>query len=136
MNTANIIILIGNSILILLAVIGMCMDFYKEKTKLCKKNGELEAMNVKLMTDNAELNNNHQEYIKKFPIKSKYKPGETVFGINNDIVYHGYIKSVIARDDKTFSYEICYRENASITIKEENVYLEKIKVEHKQPKTT
>jgi len=124
MNIAILLVLIGNSLILSICGIALLVVCHENKTKLYKRCGKLEAENEALKGERDCALKRYTENAKKFPVKSKYKPGAQVFCIVNDIVYHGCINAVIAKQDTTFCYEVLYKDDRTITAKEENVYLE------------
>ena len=106
MNTAILIFLIINALVIGLLVFSFVYMILENRTKAIKRCGVLEQENKVLASQCNWYNKRLEDYKLKLPLKAKYRLNEKVVCVIKDKVIKGIIKAVILYENEIVKYQI------------------------------
>lgn len=106
MNTAILIFLIINALVIGLLVLSCIYTIFENRTKAIKRCGVLEQENKVLASQCNWYNKRLEDYKLKLPLKAKYRLNEKVVCVIKDKVIKGIIKTVILYENEIVKYQI------------------------------
>lgn len=106
MNTAILIFLIINALLIGFLVFSFVYMILENRTKAIKRCGVLEQENKVLASQCNWYNKRLEDYKLKLPLKAKYRLNEKVVCVIKDKVIKGIIKAVILYENEIVKYQI------------------------------
>lgn len=106
MNTAILIFLIINALLIGFLVFSFVYMILENRTKAIKRCGALEQENKVLASQCNWYNKRLIDYKAKLPLKAKYRLNEKVVCVIKDKVIKGIIKAVILYENEIVKYQI------------------------------
>lgn len=106
MNTAILIFLIINALVIGLLVLSCIYTIFENRTKAIKRCGALEQENKVLASQCNWYNKRLEDYKLKLPLKAKYRLNEKVVCVIKDKVIKGIIKAVILYENEIVKYQI------------------------------
>ena len=116
MNTAILIFLIINALIIGLLVFSLVYMILENRTKVIKRCGVLEQENKVLASHCNWFNKRLEDYKVKFPLKAKYRLNERVVCVIKDKVIKGIIKCVLLYENELVRYQVEILNNKDKTI--------------------
>ena len=128
MNTAILIFLIINALLIGFLVFSFIYMILENRTKAIKRCGALEHENKVLASQCNWYNKRLEDYKLKLPLKAKYRLNEKVVCVIKDKVIKGIVKGVLLYENEVVEYQVEVLNNKdktmsnTITILEGYVY--------------
>ena len=124
MNTAILIFLIINALVIGLLVLSCIYTIFENRTKAIKRCGVLEQENKVLASQCNWYNKRLEDYKLKLPLKAKYRLNEKVVCVIKDKVIRGIIKCVLLYENEVVEYQIEVINNKDKTISNTMTILE------------
>lgn len=116
MNTAILIFLIINALVIGLLVLSCIYTIFENRTKAIKRCGALEHENKVLASQCNWYNKRLEDYKLKLPLKAKYRLNEKVVCVIKDKVIRGIIKCVLLYENELVRYQVEILNNKDKTI--------------------
>ena len=116
MNTAILIFLIINALLIGFLVFSFVYMILENRTNAIKRCGALEQENKVLASQCNWYNKRLVDYKAKMPLKAKYRLNEKVVCVIKDKVIRGIIKCVLLYENELVRYQVEILNNKDKTI--------------------